>query len=295
MNILFNNKFLNHNEQSTAEGAYRIENFSEKFINTEANGERYITLVHTDKHKKQINDACMNNDIAAEVELTPDSYEAAISAIGLTVKASEQGDFAVVRPPGHHAGKERAAGFCLFNNIAIAAQKLVNEGKKVFILDIDGHHGDGTQSIFYNSDRVFYCSVHQMHAYPFSGFPNEKGSGRGIGFTLNLPLLEGSGDKEFFEVLENAIVAAKKFKPDVVGVSAGFDAYEKDRLLSLKYTKKAYSECGLQLRKSFPVVFGVLEGGYHNEILECVEAFVEGVNKGARPRNNMFDSNMSIG
>ncbi|HJN05556.1 MAG TPA: hypothetical protein QF480_02965 [Bacteroidales bacterium] len=295
MNILFNTKFLKHNEQSTEEGPYRIDQFPDKYKNTDADGEEFITLVHTDNHKKQIYDACMNRHTAAEVELTPSSYEAAISAIGLTIKASEQGDFAVVRPPGHHAGIERAAGFCLFNNIAIAAQKLVNEGKKVFILDIDGHHGDGTQSIFYNSDKVLYCSVHQLYAYPFSGFPIEKGKDQGEGFTLNLPLLEGSGDMEFLAVLKKAINAAIKIKPDVVGVSAGFDAYEKDRLLSLKYTKKAYYECGLQLRRAFPIVFGVLEGGYHNEVLDCVESFVEGVNIGARPRNNLYDSDMSIG
>lgn len=295
MNILFNTKFLKHNEQSTEEGPYRIDQFPDKYKNTDADGEEFITLVHTDNHKKQIYDACMNRHTAAEVELTPSSYEAAISAIGLTIKASEQGDFAVVRPPGHHAGIERAAGFCLFNNIAIAAQKLVNEGKKVFILDIDGHHGDGTQSIFYNSDKVLYCSVHQLYAYPFSGFPIEKGKDQGEGFTLNLPLLEGSGDMEFLAVLKKAINAAIKIKPDVVGVSAGFDAYEKDRLLSLKYTKKAYYECGLQLRRAFPIVFGVLEGGYHNEVLDCVESFVEGVNIGACPRNNLYDSDMSIG
>ena len=295
MNILFNTKFLKHNEQSTEEGPYRIDQFPDKYKNTDADGEEFITLVHTDNHKKQIYDACMNRHTAAEVELTPSSYEAAISAIGLTIKASEQGDFAVVRPPGHHAGIERAAGFCLFNNIAIAAQKLVNEGKKVFILDIDGHHGDGTQSIFYNSDKVLYCSVHQLYAYPFSGFPIEKGKDQGEGFTLNLPLLEFSGDMEFLAVLKKAINAAIKIKPDVVGVSAGFDAYEKDRLLSLKYTKKAYYECGLQLRRAFPIVFGVLEGGYHNEVLDCVESFVEGVNIGARPRNNLYDSDMSIG
>lgn len=295
MNILFNTKFLAHNEQSEAEGRYRIEQFPGKYKNTDLDGEEFITLVHTQEHKKLIYDACMNSGIEAEVELTPSSYEAAVSAVGLTVKASEQGDFAVIRPPGHHAGKERAEGFCLFNNIAIATQKLVNEGKKVFILDIDGHHGDGTQSIFYESDRVLFCSVHQLNAYPFSGFPNEKGSGNGEGYTLNLPLMAGSGDVEFLDALKKAIRTAYSFKPDVVGVSAGFDAYEKDRLLSLKYTKKAYYECGLQLRKAFPVVFGVLEGGYHNDILECVEAFVEGVNVGARPRTGMYDSGMSIG
>jgi len=295
MKILFNSKFLNHNKDSEAEGAYRIRQFPDKFENTDADGEKYITLVRSAKHKKLIHDACMNYEIAAEVELTPSSYEAAISAIGLTVKASEQGDFAVVRPPGHHAGIERAAGFCLFNNIAIASQKLVNDGKKVFIFDFDGHHGDGTQDIFYKSDKVMYCSVHQMYAYPYTGFPEQTGEGKGVGYTLNLPLMAGSGDMEFYDVINKAIAAAREFNPDVVGISAGFDAYEKDRLLALKFTKKGYYECGLRLRRAFPNIFGVLEGGYHNEILECVEAFVEGVNVGARPRKDMFDPNMSLG
>jgi len=238
MNILFNSKFLNHNHNSEAEGSYRIEQFPGKYKNTEANGEEYISLVHTKNHKKFIHDACMNKETVAEVELTPSSYEAAISAIGLTIKASEQGDFAVVRPSGHHAGKDRAAGFCFFNNIAIAAQKLVNDGKKVFIFDFDGHHGDGTQNIFYESDKVLYCSVHQMWAYPYTGFPEETGSGIGKGYTLNIPLIAGSGDMEFYDVINKVITAAKKFNPDVVGISAGFDAYEKDRLLALKFTKR---------------------------------------------------------
>lgn len=295
MDILFNAKFLKHNEQSSYEGPYRIKAFPERFHDTNAEGEEYIELVHSEDHKKFIHKACMNNEFVAEVELSPNSYEAAISAVGLAVKASEQGDFAVVRPPGHHAGKERAAGLCLFNNIAIATQKLVNEGKKVFIFDFDGHHGDGTQSIFYESDKVLFCSVHQIQAYPFSGLPNEKGQGTGKGFTLNFPLMEGSGDKEFLAVLRQAISVAKEFQPDIVGVSAGFDAYEKDILLSLKYTKKAYYECGFQLRRAFSDVFAVLEGGYHDEILECVEAFVEGVNVGARPRKGMYDPDMSFG
>ena len=295
MNILFNSKFLDHNQNSEAEGSYRIEQFPDKYINTDANGEEYISIVHTNKHKRFIHDACMNRETIAEIELTPDSYDAAISAIGLTIRASEQGDFAVVRPPGHHAGKEKAAGFCLFNNIAIAAQKLVNEGKKVFIFDFDGHHGDGTQNIFYESDKVMYCSIHQMYAYPYSGFPDESGSGGGKGYTLNIPLIAGSGDMEFYDVINKAITAAKSFNADVIGVSAGFDAYEKDRILALKFTKKGYYECGLRLRRAFPNIFGVLEGGYHDEILECVEAFVEGVNIGSRPRKDLFNQEMSIG
>jgi len=135
MRVLFNNKFLSHNISSDAEGAYRIKAFPAHFENEDYNGEEYITLVHSQRYKDIIKQACTQGDSIAEVQLTPDSYNAATSAIGLTILASVQGDFAVVRPPGHHSGRERAAGFCLFNNIAIATQKLVNEGKRVFIFD----------------------------------------------------------------------------------------------------------------------------------------------------------------
>ncbi len=295
MKILFHKKFLNHNINSEAEGAYRLEDFPGHFQDTDCNGEEFITLVHTGAHARFIKNACFNNEVAAEVQLSPDSYRAAVSAVGLAIQAARDGDFAAVRPPGHHAGRERAAGFCLFNNIAIATQKLVNEGKKVFIFDFDGHHGDGTQSVFYRYDKVFYASVHQMYAYPGTGFVGETGEGPGAGYTLNFPLVAGSGDREFLAALDKIIEAVRRFKPDVAGVSAGFDAYEKDRLLQLKFTQKAYYECGFRLSRSFPKVFAVLEGGYHNDIKECVETFVDGVNVGSRPRKDLFGEGMSAG
>ena len=295
MKVLFNSKFLNHNVDSEAEGAYRIEQFPNKYENRDRNGEEYITLVHSKEYKQLIKEGCKKSEMLAEVQLNPASYDAAISAVGLTVQASEYNDFAVVRPPGHHAGRERAAGFCLFNNIAIASQKLVNEGKKVFILDIDGHHGDGTQAIFYNSDQVYYFSIHQAYTYPFTGLPNETGEGKGEGFTTNIPLMAGAGDKDFMKVIDQAIVKAKEFEADVIAVSAGFDAYEKDRLLALKYSMKSYYECAFKLRRSFRNIFAVLEGGYHLEIMDCVEIFIEGIKVGARPPKDRFDHSMSLG
>ena len=278
MNILFNSKFLNHNPGSFAEGPYRIEEFPGNFSEADFNGEEYIKLVHSESHIKLVREACMNHQVLAEVYLAPESYEAACSAVGLAIMASEQGDFAVVRPPGHHAKPDRADGFCLFNNIAIASQKLVNEGKKVFILDIDGHHGDGTQLIFYRSDKVLFCSVHQQFAYPWTGESNETGEGDGMGFTMNFPLPGGSGDSQLLKAVDAAIEKAKDFQPDVVGVSVGFDGYHEDRLLGLNYTLKGYYECGKRLGQSFGHIFGVLEGGYHLDIKKGVEHFIEGVN-----------------
>jgi acetoin utilization deacetylase AcuC-like enzyme len=310
MNILYNSKFLQHNPGSYAEGPYRIEEFAmlaresdsdagsdnnaepdsnaepesitESDINAEPdrNGEEFITLIHSESHLELVREACMNNHVLAEVYLSPESYDAACSAVGLAVMAAEQGDFAVVRPPGHHAKPERADGFCLFNNIAIAAQKLVNEGNKVFILDIDGHHGDGTQGIFYRSDKVLFCSVHQQYAYPWTGEPGETGEGKGKGYTMNFPLPAGSGDRELLEAVETAILRAKEFKPDAVGISAGFDGYHEDRLLGLNYSLDAYYQCGLKLGQSFEHIFAVLEGGYHMDIMKCVEHFIRGVHDG---------------
>ncbi len=295
MKVLFHKIFLEHNISSDAEGAYRIEGFKDAEEAPELNGEPYLGLVHSERYINYIREACEHGDYVAEVILKPVSYKAACLAVGTTIMASEQGDFAVVRPPGHHAGREKAAGFCFFNNMAIAAQKLVNDGKKVFIFDIDGHHGDGTQSIFYDSDRVLYCSIHQHFAYPFTGFPEETGTGAGVGYNFNFPLISGSGDKEFLIAVDKAINEGRKFHPDIVGVSAGFDAYRKDKLLGLQVTQRAFYECAFRLRRAFPNIFAVLEGGYHPDIKVCVESFIEGIHKGAQPPVLKWDTDMSIG
>ena len=296
MKILFNKKFLEHNIESDAEGVYRIRDFQD-IEDTTIDGEKWMSLIHPESYRESIKNACNKYEVIAEVQLTPESYEAACLAVGLVVHAAEHGDFAAIRPPGHHAGFEQAAGFCFFNNIAIAAQKLVNEGKKVFILDIDGHHGDGTQSIFYNSDQVLFCSIHQEYTYPYSGSVLETGSGKGQGFTLNFPLMAGKGDKEFLDRIDKAIVRARAFKPDVIGVSVGFDGYEKDWLLQLNYSKEAYYECAYRLKKNFRnvPVFAVLEGGYHHDIRKLMDVFVEGINKGGRPPKMRYNEDMALG
>lgn len=296
MKILFNKKFLQHNVDSQAEGAYRIHNFND-VSDTYVDGEKWIGLVHSKEYQYMIKQACYSNEVVAEVQLNEISYEDACLAVGLTIKASETGDFAVVRPPGHHAGFETPAGFCLFNNIAIAAQKLVNEGKKVFILDIDGHHGNGTQDIFYECKDVLFCSIHQEGAYPYSGFVIETGKGKGHGFNFNFPIEAGKGDKEFLNKVDKCVEIAKSFRPDVIGVSAGFDGYEKDKLLGLKYSRHAFYECAFKLKKAFrkKTVFAVLEGGYHNEVRELVNCFIEGIQNGGKPPKLKFNEDMAIG
>jgi acetoin utilization deacetylase AcuC-like enzyme len=296
MKILFNKIFLDHNIDSQYEGAYRLNNFKD-IEDTTIDGEKWISLVHPESYRDTIKKACQNREVIAEVQLSPESYKAVCIAVGLSVKASETGHFAVVRPPGHHASFDKPSGFCLFNNIAIATQKLLNEGKRVLLLDIDGHHGDGTQHIFYKSNKVLFCSIHQEYAYPFTGFVTERGEGEGEGFTLNFPLMTEKGDKDFLDRIDKVIEQAREFKPDIIGVSAGFDAYEKDKLLQLNYSKHAYYECAYRLKKNFrgTPIFGVLEGGYHEDLRELVDAFVEGINKGRRPPKIVFNEDMAIG
>jgi acetoin utilization deacetylase AcuC-like enzyme len=296
MRVLFNEKFLDHNiHETTAEGSYRLKDFPEHFENEDVDGEPYMTLVHPESYINSIKESCLNNKTLAEIQLSPASWEAAKTAVGLTVLASMQGDFAAVRPPGHHAGRESYSGFCLFNNIAIATQRFVNKGKKVAIIDFDAHHGNGTQEIFYDSDKVFYTSFHQAFTFPHTGYPQEKGEGKGKDYTLNIPLMLGSKDEVFLSTLDKMINEIRQFEPEVVAVSAGFDGYYKDKMMNFDFSLKAYYECGFRLGRAFKNIFAVLEGGYHEDIYLCVSNFVNGINVGSKPVKNWFDHDMSIG
>lgn len=296
MRVLFNKKFLEHNKhEKTAEGSYRLKDFPDHFEDEDLDGEPYLTLIHPESYINRIKESCSNNKILAEIQLSPESWEAAKSAVGLTVLASMQGDFAAVRPPGHHAGRESYSGFCLFNNIAIATQRLVNEGKKVAIIDFDAHHGNGTQEIFYDSDKVFYTSFHQAFTFPHTGHNEEKGEGEGMDCTLNVPLMLGSKDGVFLSTMDKIISATKEFEPNVVAVSAGFDGYYKDKMMNFDFSLKAFYECGFKLGRAFNNIFAVLEGGYHEDIHPCITNFVSGINVGSRPIKNRFNHDMSIG
>jgi acetoin utilization deacetylase AcuC-like enzyme len=144
---------------------------------------------------------------------------------------------------------------------------------------------------------VLFCSIHQESVYPHTGFVIETGKGKGHGFNYNFPMEAGMGDKEFLDKVDKAIQVAKQFNPDVIAVSAGFDGYEHDMLMGLKYTKHAYYECAYKLKKAFrkTPVFAVLEGGYHNEIRDLVDTFIEGIENGSKPPRLKFNEDMAIG
>lgn len=183
--------------------------------------------------------------------------------------------FAALRPPGHHAERDLSMGFCLYNNVAVAARDLTEaEGlSRVLIVDWDVHHGNGTQHIFEEAGDVFYFSLHQWPLYPGTGAREERGRKDGAGATLNCPLPPGSGDDAFLGALRNELVpAAERFKPEFVLVSAGFDAHRQDPLANLEVSTEAYAEatrivCDLADRFAGGRIVSTLEGGYDLEAL----------------------------
>jgi acetoin utilization deacetylase AcuC-like enzyme len=177
--------------------------------------------------------------------------------------------FCALRPPGHHAERDRAMGFCLFDNIAIAAELAIRElgAERVFILDWDVHHGNGTAEIFRPRGDVLYASIHQGGIFPGTGAPEDVGSGAGEGYTINAPMPAGSGEEEWMGALEDDILpVAGRFEPDLVLISAGFDAHRADPLAgclleSDSFARMATAVRDLAARRGAPVG-AVLEGGY---------------------------------
>jgi acetoin utilization deacetylase AcuC-like enzyme len=212
------------------------------------------------------------------------SFEVAENAVGgmlaLTRKVSAgelKNGFGLVRPPGHHAERGQALGFCYFNNIAVCAEYLIHHEnyKRILIVDYDVHHGNGTQHIFESRNDVFYCSIHENPAvcYPGTGFQNETGIGEGKGFTLNVPMRSFSGDDEYQQVLEETFIPAwREFKPEIVLISAGYDAHRDDPLARINITEttyKAYAEALCQIAAEFGSgkLITFLEGGYNLEVI----------------------------
>jgi len=238
-----------------------------------------VEYTHGADHVRLVESTSKHNRYALDGDTITcrDSFGVALLAVGgfltlLDAIASKQSSngFALVRPPGHHALRDHAMGFCLFNTMAIGAEylKRVYGAKKILIMDWDVHHGNGTQAAFYDDPTVLFISTHQFPFYPGSGAVNETGVGAGEGFTLNIPLPAGCTDVEYLQVFQDIVVpAAEKFQPEWILVSAGFDPHRRDPLGGMNVTEEGFGAMArllLALANRFAdgrIAF-LLEGGY---------------------------------
>ncbi len=248
---------------------------------------REIELIHSPKYFDYISNIKVSIDepimIDPDTGFSAGSFQAALKAAGAVidaVKLVSSGDgnraFCAVRPPGHHAKADSTKGFCIFNNIAIGAAYAIANGlaKKIAIVDWDVHHGNGTQNAFYNRSDVFYISLHQFPYYPGSGSASEKGAGDGIGYNLNIPMRSGSGDEDYRQAFNSVILPAlDDFKPELIMISAGFDAHMNDPLADIDLSSDMYGEMtryltGIADKYCHGRIVSVLEGGYNMDVLK---------------------------
>jgi acetoin utilization deacetylase AcuC-like enzyme len=211
---------------------------------------------------------------ARSVDIAALAAGAGVAAVDAALDGQAQRGFVLARPPGHHATPSRGMGFCLFNTIAVAAAHALARGlERVLIVDWDVHHGNGTQDAFFETDEVLFCSVHQWPLYPGTGATSERGAGRGTGYTINVPLAPGANDDAYLDILDQVILpAANTFRPQIVLISAGFDAHATDPLGGMLVTEQGFGslaravvEVAEKLADGRVVAF--LEGGYDPQAL----------------------------
>ena len=296
MDIVYTKQATEYKGNEFPEGKYRLDGIGKvgTKVDPEIVTEPFISSVHAEDQINLLRQAGENNRMLAEVATDSDTFPAAQKSIALAQYAAKHNDFSAGRPPGHHANETTSKGFCFFNNIAIVTKNLINEGKKVCIIDFDGHQGDGTEEIFYEDGNVLFLSIHQEFAYPYLylGYRTDKGydvtvdrhgKGDGDGLIYNVPVPKSAGDDILTEILEKFNPIIKSFSPDTIGVSAGFDGYMDDSLLDLNYSKHGFYSAGKIISSLHIPTFALLEGGYHHEVVDCIQCFAAGINDDEYP------------
>tara|TARA_Y100000741_G_scaffold356891_1_gene334088 strand:- start:1103 stop:2032 length:930 start_codon:yes stop_codon:yes gene_type:complete len=244
--------------------------------------ESHLITTHSSDYIKMVNNSFPKNGfnfLDGDTIVSPGSKDATKDAVGSIIAAIDgveqkkyKNAFCCVRPPGHHAEKEKAMGFCIYNNVAVGANYLIKKYgyKKIAIIDFDVHHGNGTQDIFFDNKNVLYVSTHQYPYYPGSGSEKEVGKYNNI---LNIPLKAGTTGDEYLNAYENVLNKIQEFKPEFLLFSAGFDAHDNDPLAQLKLNSEDFyliTQRTLQISKSFcnGNVVSILEGGYDLKALQ---------------------------
>jgi len=262
---------------SIINGLKKIQSKKLIWKNVRSFDDQYIKLTHSEKYFEKINQSFPKEGLAfldGDTIVSKGSKKAAYDAVGAIINAIDavmnkefDNAFCVVRPPGHHAEKEQAMGFCIFNNVAVGATFLMEKYKinKVAIIDFDVHHGNGTQDIFYNEKKVLYISSHQFPFYPGTGSEDETGKYNNI---LNIPLKAGTNSREFFASYNKVYDKLNEFKPEFILLSAGFDAHKNDPLANINLESKDYYTLTKEIIKIAKQVSGnkivsILEGGYN--------------------------------
>ena len=253
--------------------------FDRKFLNITHNN-KYVDMIESSFPQKGF------SYLDGDTVISPGSKEATLDAVGSIITAIDgvqnnefQNAFCAVRPPGHHAEKNKAMGFCIYNNVAVGAHYLIEKYKfnKIAIVDFDVHHGNGTQDIFYDNEKVLYISTHQYPYYPGTGTEQEKGKYNNI---FNIPLPAGTASEEYLNAYEFVLKKLKEFKPEFILFSAGFDAHKDDPLAQFQLKSKDFYDLTkrtLSLAKVFSEgkVVSILEGGYDlNALQESTEMHV---------------------
>ncbi len=291
--FIYDDKYLLHHYEGHPESKYRLEAITEGMAERGLYGKvELIKPFYADaniiglNHDPQYIEEVMMASKSGGGWLDPDTYVneytfdvarlavgGVVGAINEILEGNIEAAFCAVRPPGHHAEHAKAMGFCIFNNIAIGAHYLLKKGfERIFIVDFDAHHGNGTQHSFYTEPRVFYFSTHQYPFYPGTGSAEERGAGEGLGTTLNIPMPFGAGDELYKQAYGETLPAAVRgYKPQFILVSAGYDLHKEDPLTGLEVTDEGIefivsSIMGLAKELNIPVLFS-LEGGYNLDVL----------------------------
>jgi acetoin utilization deacetylase AcuC-like enzyme len=271
-----------------------------EMVEAPAAGREQLLRVHDARHIDAMEELSARGGgmIDLDTVASAGSWDAALHAAGGAVHAVErlldEGGFAFcgLRPPGHHAERDRAMGFCLFNNVAVAAAHAIGERglERVLVLDWDVHHGNGTESIFYDSAQLLYASIHQSPLYPGTGAATDLGSGEGEGYTVNLPAPPGSGADEFLALVQHVVVPiAREWGPQLICISAGYDAHREDPLANCELDDAAYSDMAASIRVlaeqvGAPVLV-CLEGGYAvGALARSVVATLDALSSDGSPR-----------